>query len=288
MSPATEPADDVLAGLAALPGVPAAVTRARDACTELRRHPAMRRRWSEVRVRAGLEAARASAALDGVRVPVENVQALAAGAPAQGPTDDVVRGAVRTHAAVERLMPDLGAPGRVGDGRGTLGPLPLGQLLARLHTLAATGRVPDEELGRPRGDRPTADLAGLGAAPAGADVGHRLAVLTEAVDRTAAPAGVVAAVLHGELLALRPFTAANGAVARAVARLAVTAGGLDPTGCAVAEPAWADAPLVYQATAAGFATGEPDRVAAWLVLCADAVAEGAVRAARLADEVLSH
>jgi len=220
-------------------------------------------------------------------VPAEHVRALAAGAPAGDPAEVVVRGALRVQAAVERLMPDLGAPGRVGDGRGSLGPVPLGQLLARLHTLAASGRVPEDELGRPRADRPTGDLAGLGPAPAGADVADRLATLTDLVRHTRAPAAVVAAVVHGELLALRPFTAANGVVARATSRLAVTAGGLDPSGSAVPDPVWADAPLVYQATAAGFATGEPDRVAAWLVLCADAVAEGASRAGHLADQVLA-
>lgn len=285
MSSARLPSDDVLLDLGALPGVPAAVTRARDACTQLRRHPAMRRRWAEVRLRAGLEAARSSAGLDGAALPAENVRALAAGAPAEDAAAVVVRGALRAHATVERLMPDLGAA--VGDGRSALGPVPLGQLLARLHTLAAAGRVPDQELGRPRGDRPTTDLAGLGPAPAGADVSDRIAALTELVRRTSAPAAVVAAVVHGELLALRPFTAANGVVARAVARLAVTVGGLDPTGSAVPDPVWADAPLVYQSAAAGFATGEPDRVATWLVLCADAVAEGAVRAGRVADEVLA-
>lgn len=236
-------------------------------------------------MRAGIEAARSSAALDGAVLPVEKVRALAAGAPGDDAAAVVVRGTLRAQAAAERLMPDLGAA--VGDRRGSLGPVPLGQLLARLHTLAAAGRVPDDELGRPRGDRPATDLTGLGAAPAGAVVADRLATLTELVRHTTAPAAVVAAVVHGELLALRPFTTANGVVARAVSRLAVTVGGLDPTGSAVPDPVWADAPLVYQATAAGFATGEPDRVAAWIVLCADAVTEGAVRAGLVADQVLA-
>ncbi len=275
---------DLLAALADLPGVPAAVERARDAGTALRRHPAMRRRWAEVRLRAGLEVARGSAALDGARVPAERVRAVAAGAADHDPVTAVVAGVVRAQATVEHLMPDLGAPG------GTVGPfagLPLGQLLARLHAVAATGRVPDDELGRPRGDRATADLAGLGPAPGGAEVADRLAALAEVTRHTPAPAAVVAALVHGELLALRPFTTANGVVARAAARLVVTTGGLDPTGCALADCVWADAPLVYQAAAAGFVTGEPDRVAHWLTLCAEAVADGAQRAATLADEVLT-
>ena len=288
MSPAHPTADDVLLELSRLPGVPAAVDRARDACTALRRHPAMRRRWAEVRLRAGLEAAQASAELDGARVAAARVRALASGAAAgDDPTEVVVRGALRTQAAVERLMPDLGAPGRPGSARGALGPVPLSQMLARLHTVAAAGRVPDEELGRPRSDGPAADLTGLGTAPTGAEVVARLETLAALTRTTNAPAAVVAAVVHGELLALRPFTTANGVVARAVARLAVTAGGLDPTGSALPDAVWARTPLVYQASAAGFATGEPDRVAAWLVLCAGAVTEGAERATHLADEVLA-
>ena len=275
---------DVLAALADLPGVPAAVERARDAGTTLRRHPAMRRRWAEVRLRAGLEVARGSATLDGARVPAERVRAVAAGARDDDPTALVVRGAVRAQATVEHLMPALGAAGGTA---GVLAGLPLGQLLARLHAVAAAGRVPDDELGRPRGNRPTADLAGLGPAPAAAEVTRRLGELAELTRTTPAPAAVLAALVHGELLALRPFTTANGVVARAAARLVVTTGGLDPTGCALADCVWVDAPLAYQAAAAGFVTGEPDRVAHWLVLCADAVADGAHRATALADEVLT-
>ena len=66
--------------------------------------------------------------------------------------------------------------------------------------------------------------------------------------------------MHGELLALRPFAAANGVVARAVARLLLTARGLDPTGSLVTESAWAAALNPYLGAAAGFATGTPDGV----------------------------
>lgn len=49
------------------------------------------------------------------------------------------------------------------------------------------------------------------------------------------PVPVAAALAHAELVHSRPFTRANGTVARAVERYIVRAGGLDPTGVAVTE-----------------------------------------------------
>ena len=93
--------------------------------------------------------------------------------------------------------------------------------------------------------------------------------------------------MHGELLALRPFRAANGLVARAVARLVLTARGLDPTGSVVAEAAWASALNPYLGAAAGFATGSPSGVAAWLASSGSAVVDGAREARTIADAVLA-
>ena len=79
----------------------------------------------------------------------------------------------------------------------------------------------EPELGRPRPD---------------AQVAARLGLLADLVTGgTAAPAPVVVAVVHGELLTLAPFGSADGVVARAAARLAAVATGLDPKGLAVPE-----------------------------------------------------
>ena len=307
VAPSSRPApggDDPLAPLLDLPGVRDAVDRARTACEELRWHEAFRRRWREVRAEADVRAARASAAVDGARVPLEvlrgvatGVDRVAPGAGAAGPAgvqaDDagprtagpvdlrVATGALRATTLAATWRPDLGA-------RSEPALPPLGQLLARLHAAAGARWLPDADLGRVRTeDAPPRDLTGLGAAPGGSEAAARLALLTRTVGTTRAPALVVAAVVHGELLAVRPFAAANGTVARAAARLLLCARGLDPTGAVVPEVGWAAAPVPYLATAARFATGTPEGVAAWVGACADGVVAGAAEARRVADAVLA-
>jgi len=293
---------DPLAPIAAHPAVRAAVDRARVACEELRWHEAFRRRAREVRAEAGLQTARHSAAIDGARLTQVQIRALATtpapaaadvvapGGPAatSGPTQPlapsadelVARGAVRAAALVDTLVPELGA-------RSTPHLPPFGQLLARVHSAVAAGWLPPDEVGRPRTAAAPHDLRGLGPAPAPDEVAARLVLLTDVVATTDAPALVVAAVVHGELLALRPFAAGNGIVARAASRLLVTSRGLDPTGAVVPESAWSPNPHVYTAAAAGFLTGEPDGVGRWIGACADAVVTGAARARTIADAVLA-
>jgi len=300
-------ADDVLDAIetiAQLPGVPQATRSARTACEEFRWHEAFRRRGAEVRVEAGVRSAQASAAVDGARVPVEAVRALAVGAPRVGRSGAsggevgdagssdtsapqqvqadvlVATGALRAAAQVERWMPELAA-------RGAVRLAPFGELLAGLHRVVATGWLPDGAVGRVRTGAAPLDLQGLGAAPDGAEVAARIDLLARVVRDSRAPTLVVASVVHGELLALRPFLAGNGIVARAVFRLLITARGLDPTGAIVTERAWAAAPNPYLGAAAGFATGTARGVAAWVVACADAVVAGAQEGRTVADAVLA-
>ncbi|MEZ0448183.1 cell filamentation protein Fic [Cellulomonas sp. ICMP 17802] len=267
---------DPLAALLELPGVADAVERARVACEELRWHEVYRRRGAEVRAEAGLRATRSSCAIEGVRVPLSLVRSLAT----DGGHAPVVVGALRATALVEGLMPALGS-------RGGVALPPLRQLLVRLHVAAAGGWLDDADLGRLRASGPPEDLTGLGPAPVGDELAARVDLLDRTVRASAAPAVVVAAVVHGELLGLRPFRAANGLVARAVARLLVTSRGLDPTGSVVPERAWAAALNPYLAGAAGFATGSPEGVAAWLRDYGAAVVEGAREAGAVADAVLA-
>ncbi|MDM7832292.1 Fic family protein [Cellulomonas edaphi] len=272
---------DPLAPLVDLDGVADALARARSACEELRWHEAYRRRWREVRAEAGIRSARASAALDGGRVPVEALRSVATGGPVpSGAPFALAGGALRAAALVESLMPDLGAP------RAPALP-PLAQLLARVHAAAATGLVADRDLGRLRVDDDPADLTGLGVAPRGDELAARLSLLGSVLSASSAPALVVGAVVHGELLTVRPFVAGNGVVARAVARLVLTSRGLDPTGSVVCEAAWAAAPNAYLGAAAGFATGSAAGVGAWVSACADGVVTGAGAAHDVADAVLS-
>ncbi|NUU16088.1 Fic family protein [Cellulomonas humilata] len=267
---------DPLAPLLDLPGVTEAVERARIACEELRWHEAYRRRWREVRAEAGLRATRASCEIEGVRVPLSLVREVATG----GGSDPVVVGALRATVLVERWMPALGTSGSAALP-------PLRQVLARVHTAATGGWLEEPDVGRLRVDEPAQDLTGLGSAPVGDELAARIDLLDRTVRTTTVPALVVGAVVHGELLALRPFLAANGLVTRAVARLLLTARGLDPTGSVVAESAWAAALNPYLGGAAGFATGTPDGVAAWVRGYGEAVVRGVTEARGVADAVLA-
>jgi hypothetical protein len=274
---------DPLAPLADLPGVADAIEHARTACEQLRWHEAFRRRAREVRAEASLHVARHSAAIDGARIPMPALRAVAGGGSEQhdDPDTAVARGALRAQAMVERLVPELGS-------RHTPTLPPLRELLARLHTAAGAGWLAPEHLGHPRtAGTPNQDLRGLGTAPTADEVAARLDLLAEVTAATSVPALVSAAVVHGELLALRPFVAANGVVARAAARVLVTRGGLDPTGTVVPEAAWSPNPHVYAAAAAGFVTGTPDGVARWIAAYADALVQGAAHARTLADAVLA-
>ncbi len=275
--------DHPLEPLAALDGVADAVAEARAACEELRWHRALRRQWAVARTEAGVRCAHAGLAADGVRVPLDLVRDVARGAAAAptGPDGDAVLGALAVQAEVERLMAAPGATRQV-----TV--VPLGQLLARLH---AVGRgVPERTSGALRGGAQPLDLRGLGPAPSGPELGTRLALLADLVARPlppTLPALVLAAVVHGELMTLRPFPAGNAAVARGVLRHLLTHGGVDPVGVVVPEAAWAARPAVHLSAAAGYATGAAVGVGTWVRHVAAAVQVGAAEGTRVADAVLA-
>jgi hypothetical protein len=243
-----------LAPLLALPGVAAAADQAREALGRAHRHRANLRRWPVTAAEAALRAARASAVLDGGLKLDEQLDASAA-------SDPVFAGALRVSQALEGGETTL---------VGVWQRAPL-QALARLHMLAAADRVDEDQLGRPRAD---------------ADVGPRLELLAKIVTGgSGAPAPVIAAVAHGELLTLAPFGSADGVVARAVSRLVTIATGLDPHGLGVPEVSWMRRAADYRDAARGFAAGTPDGIAAWLVLCCRAMRTGAQEALSIADSL---
>lgn len=248
--PDTDP--DPLAPLAALPGVAEAVSRARDAVGRVHRHPANRLGWPATAAEANVRAARASAALDGgdSAVPGDGVV-----------TDPVLAGALRVGEELGRLLPVW---------RRT----PL-QALARLHMLAAADVVSPASaatvLGRPR------------TAPG---VASRLELLSTLLVSSLAsarvPAPVLFAVVHGELLALAPFTSGNGVVARAAARLTGIASGLDPRGLVIPEVGHLRRQAEYRSAAQGFAEGTESGLANWLVHSCAAWEAGAREAESIA------
>ena len=237
---------DPLAPLVALPGVEEAVGRARDAVVTLHHHPVNRTGWAASAAEAALRAARASAALDGASLAPAVEEGLA--------TDPVLAGAVRAAEATGRLL-------------GSWRTAPL-QALARLHVLAAAD-LPDDSTGEP--GRPVRGT-------------ERLALLADLVTGgTSAPAPVLVAVVHGELLALTPFPSANGVVARSAARLAAIGSGLDPHGLAVPEVGHLRAGAGYREAAQGFAAGTPDGLAMWIRHCCDQWVAGAREGRSIAE-----
>ena len=264
--------------IATMPGVDEAVQAAREACTALRWHPALRKRTAEARAEATIRAARCSAALEGARYPVSLIRDVARGA-ATLPDDASGRlagGALRALSQARELEKTI-----------TTTP---GQALARLHVAAAAGLLPEAELGRPRqGLQPPGDGIGEPAeAPMGTALSTRLAGISDLLSAPAqAPALVVAALVHAEVITARPFSAGNGVVARAAARAVVIGRGLDPMGVVVWEAAHLDAGPAYIQALLGYASGRPDGVAGWLIHCADAVVKGAGEGQLVCDAVLA-
>lgn len=219
-----------------------AVDAARSAVDALLAHRVLRRRSAEVSAESSLRGAWASAWLSGVQVPLADVRRCAAS------DDPVLSGALRAQSAI----------GAVAD-VWTRAPR---QVLARLHALAAADLLDADALGRPTGDM------------------RRLDTLVEVQGMTSAPAVVVAAVVHGELLALDMFAPVSGIVARVTARLTLVERGLDPKSLVVLEAGHRELHDEYDATLRAYAAGDVGR---WLRHCADAVVLGAREATAICE-----
>ena len=86
---------------------------------------------------------------------------------------------------------------------------------------------------------------------------------------------MTAAVVHGELLALRPFGSYNGLVARTAERIVLIGSGLDPKSICPAEVGHAEqGRAAYVAAFEGYLSGTPDGMAAWIAHCGRAVELG--------------
>lgn len=271
------PLREALLAVAADPRVTRAEKAVREAATELRWHEALRRRWREARAETGIRCAVASGSLEGAVVPTDVLrEAVASRALTEAgtgdPSLDAVGGLWRAGARLEALMPEL-------VGRGRPEPPSPRALLASLHRdvtgpLAITGRLPLVEVGRPRPAGVPVREGGPGTAPDGATLEGRLAGLLTLIDLHGAPALVRAALIHAEMVCVRPFTAGNGAVGRLLVRHLLVRDGLEPTGTAVIDRYSARAPGAYRDAVAAYATGTPDGVIDWVVWQAEAILTG--------------
>ncbi len=216
---------DPLAPLLDLPGVADGVAAARTAVDGVLNHRALRRRSADVSAESSLRGAWASAVLSGADVSLADVRS---GVAAQHP---FVQGALRAYAAIPALADTWTRAPR--------------QVLARVHTLAAAELVADRDL--------------LGRPTAGAD---RLDILAAVLDATSAPAAVVAAIVHGEVVSLDAFAPVSGVVARVAVRLTLIERGLDPKSLVVVEAGLRD--VDYDGALAAYRTGTPQGIAEWL------------------------
>ncbi|MEU0400291.1 oxidoreductase [Streptomyces sp. NPDC006197] len=260
-------ASDPLAALGSLPGVAEAVDSVRKAVDRVYGHRVMRRRSNEISSEAALRGARGSAALSGADWALEEVRR-------------------RTDFSADAEARAVGAALRLGAEAGQLLSIwrqsPL-RVLARLHLVAAgdaglpAGAGVGDSVGRPRLDGETVDepLIDL-PLPTPAEVAGRLDGLAELiVAGSEAPALVTASVVHGELLALRPFTSYNGLVARAAERIALVGSGLDPKAICPAEVGHAEqGRAAYLAAFEGYLSGTPEGVGAWIAHCGRSVELG--------------
>ena len=240
---------DPLATLSDLPGVFEAVDAARASIDGLLREPALRRGRGEVRAQSRRRAAWASASLAGAETSLTDFDP-----PFEQDAGGLISSAALRLAGEVRSLAD------------TWRRAPM-QALARLHTLAAVDVVEAEMLGRPRPDP---------------GVSARLAGLAEMVTITEAPGVVVAAVVHGELLDLRPFGWGDGLVARAALRLVLVSRGVDPDALTVPEEGLLELGSDrFDKAFAAYQSGTHDGMSEWLIYNAAAVQQGATIARHL-------
>jgi hypothetical protein len=252
---------DPLAALGALPGVADSVDSVRKAVDRVYGHRVMRRRSNEITSEAALRGAHGSAALSGADWALEEVRRR---------TDFGSEPEARTVGAALRLTAEAGQLLSIW----RQSPL---RVLARLHLVAAGRAGDDDTVGRPRLPGETVDEPLINAPlPDVAEVTGRLDGLAELIIAgTEAPALVTAAVVHGELLALRPFGSYNGLVARAAERIVLVGSGLDPKSICPAEVGHAEqGRAAYVGAFEAYLTGTPDGLAAWIAHCGRAVELG--------------
>lgn len=232
-------------------GAEEAVEDARKAVDRLRGHKVLRSQSARVTAESALRGARASAALGsltetGTDWPLEEVRRRTDLGEEDG--SGHLRGALRVS-------------GELGSLAGVWKRSPI-QALSRMHLLAAAGSVESDLIGRPRTPEAATALTALAASLRPEESGT-------------IPALVVAAAVHGELLAVSAFGWGDGLIARAAARLVLADRGLDPQSLAVVEAGHVDLGVEnYLAAARGYASGTPEGLAAWLTHYSEAFVLG--------------
>ncbi|WP_083304439.1 hypothetical protein [Corynebacterium sp. HMSC063G05] len=255
---------DPLAPLWQLDGVAHAADVAAKAIQSVHRHKANLRKHNVTGSESVLRGARASAWLEGGEPSLPDDGNI---------TDPVLAAALR--------VADTISPESIGETTRVWQRAPQ-QVLAKFALNASpAGETEDGSEARMKAGRPVGDDKLSSAMKE-----QRLHVLGDFITgRSQIHAGVLSAIVHGELLTLRPFEYHNGIIARAASRLTTVATGLDPRGLAVPEVYWTRHRQEYVEAAEGFASGSADGLRAWILLHLEGLKAGAVEARGIAEAV---
>lgn len=245
--PESAPRDDPFGAAARLEGVPSALAAARDGVDALLRDRGLRRTTPDVTGESLLRGAVASARLAGSASTLEEVRT--------GGGDDIARRVLRVNAELLALVPVVARS-------------PL-EAMARLHSLAAAGLVPAEELGRPS-SQPSAAASLL-------QLSRRL------LAPTAAPAIAVAALAHVDVVTSGAFAVAGDIVARALERLLLVARGVDPAAATVPEAGHLALEGGYRRALSAYRSDDAASVRGWLLHATAAITEGVEHSPLRAD-----
>ena len=292
-----------------------------EASAQLRWQEALRKRWREARAEASVRGAVSGAAIEGAVVSAQALrEQIAAGpkgagahASSKDPAWDAATGLWRAHSRLVGYMPDL-----VGRTRPVVPAT--AQLMATLHRdvagpLAVGGLISEAVVGCPResgqglenqsleggglleGGKTALEGTGLrengkpllegGPGPNLGDqeLRERLAQIVALIDTPNLPALVRVALVHAEMLTVRPFTLANGALGRLLVRHLSVRDGLDPTGVSVSDYYAGRVPAAYAEAAQAYASASLEGVVAWIIWQAEALLEGMRQGSELSRAV---
>lgn len=285
-----------------------------EASAQLRWQEALRKRWREARAEASVRAAVSGAAIEGAVVSAQALREQIATGPkgagahasSKDPAWDAATGLWRAHSRLVGYMPDL-----VGRTRPMVPAT--AQLMATLHRdvagpLAVGGLISEAVVGCPREsgqglENQSLEGGGLleggktaftggqllegGPGPnlGGQELRERLEQIVTLIDTPNLPALVRVALVHAEMLTVRPFALANGALGRLLVRHLSVRDGLDPTGVSVSDYYAGRVPAAYAEAAQAYASASLEGVVAWIIWQAEALLEGMRQGSELSRAV---
>lgn len=285
-----------------------------EASAQLRWQEALRKRWREARAEASVRAAVSGAAIEGAVVSAQALREQIATGPkgagahasSKDPAWDAATGLWRAHSRLVGYMPDL-----VGRTRPMVPAT--AQLMATLHRdvagpLAVGGLISEAVVGCPREsgqglENQSLEGGGMleggkaaftggqllegGPGPnlGGQELRERLEQIVALIDTPNLPALVRVALVHAEMLTVRPFALANGALGRLLVRHLSVRDGLDPTGVSVSDYYAGRVPGAYAEAAQAYASASLEGVVAWIIWQAEALLEGMRQGSELSRAV---